>query len=182
MKKQNISRLGFTLIELLVVVLIIGILASVALPQYQKAVEKSRAAEAWVMLQAINEAEKRKNLEEDTSGVLYNLDELDIGFDNVTTNSGNTVNSGFTTKNFGYGIGGDWIPAANTAEPAMAVRLPHTNQAWYGSSKFYYTLSFKNGKKMCANSYGETTDWCKMILGNTISATGCISGGACFSE
>lgn len=47
---------GFTLIELLVVVLIIGILSAVALPQYTKAVEKSRATEAFVMLKSLTEA------------------------------------------------------------------------------------------------------------------------------
>ena len=51
------NKIAFTLIELLVVVLIIGILAAIAVPQYQKAVLRSRAAEALTNLKALANAQ-----------------------------------------------------------------------------------------------------------------------------
>ena len=70
------NKQAFTLIELLVVVLIIGILASIALPQYQKAVAKSRYSAMKALTQSIYQGEQVYFM---ANGVYTNrFEELDI--------------------------------------------------------------------------------------------------------
>lgn len=74
------NKAGFTLIELLVVVLIIGILAAIAIPQYFKVVEKSRVSEPINTFSTIASAEERAVARNGTYTADFTL--LDISLSN----------------------------------------------------------------------------------------------------
>ena len=74
---------GFTLLEILIVVVIIGILASLAIPRYEKTVEHSRGTEAIANLNILRGAELRFWGEYDE--IATNFNDLDV--ENIQDNS-----------------------------------------------------------------------------------------------
>ena len=80
MNKIENNKKGFTLLELLVVVLIIGILAAIALPQYNRVVEKSKSAQALTILKAVSESIQRYYLVNGTYPTDFNQLDIEIPF------------------------------------------------------------------------------------------------------
>ena len=118
---------GFTLIELLVVVLIIGILAAVALPQYQRAVEKARMVEAVINVRAIANAHQLYYLAHGEYADDTSLNKLDVtlpGTENTQISAGR-----IQTQYFVY--------SPNNAEGTNLALAQHLNNAGKINNTYY---------------------------------------------
>jgi prepilin-type N-terminal cleavage/methylation domain-containing protein len=126
------NKKGFTLIELLVVVLIIGILAAIALPQYFKAVEKSRATEALSIMGSLAGAMDRARLVDSSNAYPTSLGGLDLEF--LDSAGAPVTGSSWSTKNFSFSV--------STAGKATATR----------TGAYVITKDFASGKVCCSDT------------------------------
>ena len=158
---------GFTLIELLVVVLIIGILAAVALPQYKMAVAKSRAANLVTMANAVIQAEERYFL---ANGTYTNKwDELDISFPGTVSGSTLAVTGGkiWIALSLNNGSNPDAVQVVDSRLPNMYLFWGYQNTK-FGSWANWHTC-YAETNKTAANQL------CQHI---TNTKTGQNSGGS----
>ena len=141
---------GFTLIELLVVVLIIGILAAVAVPQYQKAVEKSRAAEGFVLAKAIAVANTVYYLENGQYGDYTDL-ALDIPGEPLTlTENVHGIETKYFKSRTRLADGTQYLSLCNR-------RIDTDNS--------YSINFFTNGDKNCSAEGGKAHQVCRVLTG-----------------
>ncbi len=137
---------GFTLIELLVVVLIIGILAAVALPQYQKAVLRSRYAQTQILARNLYDALQRYYLANGEYPV--DLTDLDIQVAGAFSETHNSVVFGNYRCTYSCGA-----PVA-----ADSVYCVINDSSFFGTRYFLYKNSPDKVKRYCIAKLGAVKE------------------------
>ena len=173
---------GFTLIELLVVVLIIGLLAAVALPQYNKAVKKAQGAEALNSLYALNQALSVYYLDHGTY-LGADVDKLEVEIPESKTIRyavGSDVSYESTSAKLQSGMLHSRITGSGT--PAVVVNMLAPGKKFYLSAQWEanqkkpeikcYDLEDKTESAVNCKSYFQVK--CKLVFPGC-TGPGCVS-------
>ena len=167
LKTNTYPRGGFTLIELLVVVLIIGILAAIALPQYKYAVAKAKFQQLLIVSKAIKDAQTRYM-------IVHGERSLDLSALDVEIEGGTYKPGAYSNANMKDTIITDWGDcsiAYDTERVILGCSLIKPRISYYlflGSTGKRCCASVESGeigKKLCQSEFPQSTGissdvWC----------------------
>ena len=145
------KRTGFTLIELLVVVLIIGILAAIALPQYEKTVERARAAEAIQMVSSIAKANEVYKLANGSYTADISLLDIQLSGTEASFNGWPRKE----TKLFQYGAQANYYP--------NSVAIGRRIGSGFNTTTNYYTIAVLSDGKIICHYTSQWKDFCRSL-------------------
>ena len=163
--KVNKFEKGFTLIELMVVVAIIGILASIAIPNFKKYQAKAKTTEAKIQLAAVYSTEMQLEAEYDSYGTCLDTagytaptknNYYAIGFKQANPTVNKLISdAGMECPNTGYQFDGN---KGSKGQVAKASDLPGDALVSSGTEFKAGAVAVLDGEKTGANADQWTID------------------------